>query len=420
MRWLVEGVVAERDADRRLLGFLGTLADMTDARELEARLGRSRRLEALGQLAGGIAHDFNNLLMIMLANAEILEELAERDEAPPAERVRKIARTLLNAADRGAGLTRMLLGFAQARVGQVEGRTQTVALNRHLAGLGDLLRRSLGATVTLALDLAADPDRVEIDAAQFDIAVVNLVLNARDAMPEGGAVVLATQCLPDGIAVSLSDTGSGMAPEIAARAVEPFFTHARPAARGGMGLSIAQGVAERAGGTLRIATAPGLGTTVTLHFPASRAEADQLVREPQGPAGAPGLRLLVVDDLAPVLAVMAKQASRLGYTVATAATAEAAMARLDAGERFDLLLSDIELGPGRDGVSLAQEARARFPDLRILLTTGNPLGPDGEGRPEDVAPVLLKPFSQRELAEALSGLRRPAGGPSSGGSSPAP
>jgi len=408
-RWLAEGAVAECDVAGECLGFVGTLTDTTDARELEARLGRSRRLEALGQLTGSVAHDFNNLLMIVLANAEILDEVTERGEALPAERVRRIARTLFNAADRGAGLTRTLLGFARSRDGQVEGRSESVALNRHLAGLGDLLRRSLGATVSLAFDLAAEPDLVEIDPIQFDIAMINLALNARDAMPEGGAVVLATARRADGIAVSLTDTGSGMAPEVAARAVEPFFTHGRPAERGGMGLSIVQSVIERAGGTLRIETASRQGTAVTLLLPASRAEAVQRDPVPAVLAGAAGLRLLVVADLAPVLAVMAGQAARLGFAVATAATAEAALARLDAGERFDLLLSDIELGPGRDGVSLAREAKARFPHLGILLTTGNPLGPVGESRAGDVAPVLLKPFSQRQLAVALNRLLGAAG-----------
>jgi len=400
VRWLVEGAVAERDAAGRCLGYLGTLMDVTDARELAARLDRSRRLEALGQLAGGVAHDFNNLLMIVLANAEILEELAERGDVIAGERVGRIARTLLNAAERGAGLTRTLLGFARTGKPHVE----TLDANRHLAELGEMLRRSLGGAVTLVFDLAAEPDLIEVDPAQFDTAILNLALNARDAMPDGGTLVLATAGRAGEVVLSLSDTGSGMTPEVAARAVEPFFSHGRPPSRGGLGLSIVQNVVEQAGGTLHLDTAPGRGTVVTLRFPAGCADAAQgpPVSSPMPDARA--RRLLVVDDIPPVLAIMADQARRLGFAVETAATAEEALARMTSGEAFDVLLSDIELGPGLDGIGLAREATRQWPDLRVLLTTGNPMGARGDGLEPDLPPVLVKPFSQRDLAGALRDL----------------
>ncbi len=422
VRWVLDAAAPERDSARNVVGFVGTLADVTEKREIEARLEQSRRLEALGQLTGGIAHDFNNLLMVVLGNAEMLEDMANRGGEIKPERLLRLARTVLNVAERGTALTQNLLGFARRRSVSPE----KVAVHQKLQELGELLRRNLGGKIPLVFDLSAERDEVMIDVTQFENAVINVALNARDAMGESGRMTIKTRKLVIGapariedgdlspgryIAIDIADTGTGMTPEVAMRAVEPFFTTKGDKQSTGLGLSLAYGVVKQAKGELRIDTAPGRGATVTLIVPlldqapaGQRAPAtrDYLAR-PEPLAGRP--RVLVVDDDPPVLSVMTQQLERLGCEAIGASSAEGALRLLLADQSFDLMFSDIDLGAGHDGFTLAREVRSLRPSLPILLTTGKLMD---RGEDEEQPPILPKPFTQRELADKLREVLAPA------------
>jgi len=415
VRWVADSAAPERDRDGDLVGFVGTLADVTEAREIEARLEKSRRLEALGQLSGGVAHDFNNLLMIILGNAEMLEDMGTRGEVK-VDRMLRLTRTILSTAERGTALTQSMLGFARRR----SVRPEKVAIHSRLKAIGTLLTRNLGGKIELAFDLSAARDEVMIDVAQLENAVINIALNARDAMTDGGRLTISTCVLSlggdeaakgdlapgDYLAIAIADTGTGMTPEVAAKAIEPFFTTKREEKAPGLGLSLAYGVVKQAGGELRIDTEAGRGTVVTLVLPLVAESADHRPHRSNGTATAPAsalprLRVLVVDDDAPVLSVMTAQLGRLGCETVGASSGEGALRVLEADARFDLMLSDIDLGAGLDGYALAREVRMLHPDLRVLLTTGKLIErgdmAGGDGGP----PVLPKPFTQRELAEKL-------------------
>ncbi len=422
VRWVLDAAAPERDSAGNVAGFVGTLADITEKREIEARLEQSRRLEALGQLTGGIAHDFNNLLMVVLGNAEMLEDLANRGGEIKPDRLLRLARTVLSAAERGTALTQNLLGFARRRSVSPE----KVAVHAKLQELGELLRRNLGGKIPLVFDLSAARDDVMIDVTQFENAVINVALNARDAMGESGRMTIATRNLAVGapprvedgdlapgryIAVDIADTGTGMTPEVAMRAVEPFFTTKGDKHSTGLGLSLAYGVVKQAKGELRIDTAPGRGATVTLIVPLlDQASARQKSPEPRDYlarpeplAGRP--RVLVVDDDPPVLSVMTQQLERLGCEAIGASSAEGALRLLTADQSFDLMFSDIDLGAGHDGFTLAREARGIRPKLPILLTTGKLIDRGGEA--DEHPPILPKPFTQRELADKLREVLEP-------------
>ncbi|MBM3534205.1 MAG: PAS domain S-box protein [Alphaproteobacteria bacterium] len=411
VRLVADTAAPELDRDGDLVGFVGTLTDVTETREIEARLETTRRLEALGQLSGGVAHDFNNLLMIILGNAEMLEDMAARGEIET-ERLQRMARTILSTAERGTKLTQSMLGFARRRSVQPE----KVAVHSRLKAIGALLTRNLGGKIELEFDLAAPRDHVMIDPAQLENAAINIALNARDAMTDGGRIVISTRILTlaqeeaakrdlapgDYLAIAIADTGAGMTQEVAARAVEPFFTTKRDKKAAGLGLSLVYGAVKQAGGELRIDTEVGRGTTVTFMLPLVSESDDALSGRSNGSTKAAAsalarLRVLVIDDDAPVLSVMTAQLRRLGCETVGASSAEDALDVLETDPRFDLMLSDIDLGAGRDGYALAREVRLLRPDLKVLLTTGRLVERSEDGSP----PVLPKPFTQHELEEKL-------------------
>ncbi len=416
VRWVADTAAPELDLEGGLTGFVGTLTDITEKREIEARLEQSRRLEAIGQLTGGIAHDFNNLLMVVLGNAEMLEDLANRGGEIKPERLLRLARTLLNAAERGSALTQNLLGFSHRR----SVRPEKISVHRRIQDLGELIRRNLGGGITLVFDLSAERDEIMIDMTQLENAVINLALNARDAMPSGGRMTIATRTLAIGapsrpdtgelpagpyLALAIADTGNGMPPEVLSRAIEPFFTTKPEGQASGLGLSLAYGVVKQAGGEIRIESEPGRGTTVTLILPLvedsatlENSNAPMVVQPDALAAKASRPRVLVVDDDGPVLSVMSAQLQRLGCETVGASSAEAALRLLAADRPFDLLFSDIDLGSGRDGFTLASEAKTIRPDIRIMLTTGKLVE---RGDADETLPILPKPFTLRELEERL-------------------
>jgi len=408
-------------ADGKLLYFFGSQLDVTRRREAEAAARRAQRLEALGQLTGGVAHDFNNLLQVVVGSLEMLRPLVEASDNP---RVRRRHEGALEAARRGAALTRQLLAFARRQ--RLEGRPTDI--NATLQAQTELMARALGPGLTLRLDLAPELGQAHVDAGQLEAALLNLLFNARDAMPERGEVVIATRRVgeaaamadagpdeetraPHGfIELAVQDAGTGIAPEILDRVTEPFFTTKDVGQGSGLGLAQVYGFARQSGGHLRIESQPGRGTTVRLRFPALQPDVEakpgpaadrQRQAEPRGG----GESILIVDDNAEVLELAESVLTDLGYQVATAGDARAALAALEApGSRYDLLFSDVIMPGGMNGITLATEARRRIPGLKVLLSTGF-VDPREEAAAEGIRPhgfpVMQKPYRRVELARRI-------------------
>jgi two-component system NtrC family sensor kinase len=368
----------------------------------EAALLRSQRLEAVGQMTGGVAHDFNNLLTIILGSAEMIDRRAE----DPA-RVRSIARQILLAARRGGEVTQQLLAFSRRQVV----RPEIIHLNQRLREFHQLFERAARETVEIELDLAATDDAVRLDPGQFESAVLNLIGNARDAMPQGGRIVVSTrtvavdnhQDLPQGayVRVAVGDTGSGMDAQTVARAFEPFFTTKEIGQGTGLGLSQVYGFVKQAGGDVRIVSAPGQGTTVELLLPRTDVAAGSASPHHGGaPHEASGGEVvLVVEDEPGLLAMTAESLRELGYVTHAAQSGPAALEHLRAGLRVDLLFSDVVLRGGMTGIDLAHEARRLRPGLKVLLTSGYTSELSVTADPD--LPLLNKPYDRGQLAERL-------------------
>ena len=409
----LETRVAERTGELRAA--YDRLGDEAREREqAEARLAQAQRMEALGQLAGGIAHDFNNVLQAVMGGFSLIQR-----RSGDAAAVERLARMGADAAQRGASITGRLLAFA--RRGAL--RAEPVPPLPLLEELREILAHTLG--VGIAMQVAADPELPALlaDKAQLETVLVNLAVNARDAMPDGGTLLLAAApeavleakthpaCLAPGgyLRLSVSDTGTGMDAATLARASEPFFT-TKPVGQGtGLGLAMARGFAHQSGGGLAIESAPGRGTTVTLWFP--EAAGVPVTDDPASPTSAAlstpaSAWVLVVDDDAMVREVMAGHMEERGYRVARAGHGLEALAHLDGGAAVDLLISDFAM-PGMNGLTLIREARRRRPELPALLVTGYA---DASVRlaVEDTAKgstaLLRKPTSGAALAERAAAL----------------
>ena len=379
--------------------------DITPQRDMEARLRQAQRLEAVGQLTGGVAHDFNNLLGIIMLDAEMLAEASADDP----ERAH-LASEILATAGSGAELTRRLLAFARRQTLQ----PRAMDLNATVAGAAGLLRRTLGQAIRVELDLAAGLWPLSADASQIGDALLNLALNARDAMPCGGVLTIATANtqidaaaatpdLPAGdyVGLKVTDTGTGMTPEVLERAVEPFFTTKPPGAGSGLGLSMIYGFARQSGGTLLLHSTSGAGTTVHLLLPRA-AQGPQAPPEEDHPAALPGGRetVLLVDDNAAIRTVAARHLAALGYAVHEADSGPAALAVVRSGVRVDLLFTDITMPGGMTGTALLQAARQVQPSLKVLFTTGFARIAEDASTPEP-APLLRKPYRRQALAKQV-------------------
>jgi two-component system cell cycle sensor histidine kinase/response regulator CckA len=377
--------------------------DITQRKSLEEQLGHSRRMEAVGKLAGGIAHDFNNLLMIVLGYAEVL--LAQTDDALN----RKSLTAIQQAAERGAALTQQLLTFSKKQSHE----PVPVDLNSLIAATDQMLRRILGENVLLATSLADDLVPVVADRTQIEQIVLNLALNARDAMPDGGRLRIETsnvfldeefcqnysECAPGRYAgITISDTGIGMTPEIQARIFEPFFTTKPPGQGTGLGLATVYGCVNQNGGVILVNSAPGRGTTFDIFFPASAEPAVADPARPVPPAGPRGVgeTILLVEDEDGVREVAHLALQREGYRVIEAPNAEAALALVENNpHEIDLLLTDIVM-PGMNGRQLADRLKSRLTSGRVLLMTGYTDDPAAS-----VYPVIRKPFTPRALAQRV-------------------
>jgi signal transduction histidine kinase len=373
------------------------LREMRLRRDEAAALESARRMEALGRLTGGVAHDFNNLLTVILGNVEILEHRF-RDAG-----MERSLHALRRAAERGTQLTRELLSFGRGGTAPAT----TIDLNARIRGCLGMLRHSLRPGIALELDLADDLPPVTVDPVQLDLALLNLAVNARDAMPESGTLRVCTRRapLPDGragAALQVTDTGMGIAAEDLPRVFEPFFTTKDHGKGTGLGLTQVYGFARQAGGTATIESRVGHGTTVTIRIPAGAAQAAATER-PTGtdaPSAAPPKhkRLLLVDDNAEVRTVTAEYLREHGYHVVEAADGASGLSLAERGG-IDLVVSDIVM-PGRlDGIALAREIRRRWPDLPIVLVSGYSTSAN-EARNDGLL-VLAKPFRLAELDETV-------------------
>ncbi|MGE0430130.1 PAS domain S-box protein [Hydrogenophaga sp.] len=381
--------------------------------QTEEALNHAQRMESVGQLTGGIAHDFNNLLTVIQGNLQVLEELpAIAQDSHALQMVGAATR----ATRRGAELTGKLLAFSRRQV------LQPIAVHTHtlLQSLMGMLLRTVDQRIRIEIDAAPGVPPVRADPVQLESALLNIALNARDAMPDGGtlrfqvetsstpplALLAEHGASPESsyVAIAISDTGMGMADSVKERAFEPFFT-TKEAGRGtGLGLSTVYGFVHQSRGAITIDSSLGRGTTVTIYLPSMQAPVVAAGREDAQDLLPEGLRVLLVEDDAEVRKVVQTFLETLKCEVVTAATARQALAIMSAQERpFALLLSDIALGSGMRGTRLAAEAQQRFAPLAVLLMSGFPLNPSAEDDGEPLLwEVLRKPYSRADLARAMA------------------
>ncbi|MFZ5719045.1 MAG: CHASE domain-containing protein [Pseudomonadota bacterium] len=377
--------------------------EMARREEAENQIRQMQKMEAVGQLTGGIAHDFNNMLAIIVGSLD----MAQRRLDDPNSRVGHYIANAAEGARRAAALTNRLLTFARRQ--RLDPRP--VDLSRLVDGMTELLQRSLGERVKVETRLAQDLWPTYADAAGLENAVLNLAVNARDAMPEGGRLTLETLNVPadegpaagDQVAIRVADTGVGMPAEVAERAFEPFFTTKDVGRGNGLGLSQVYGFVSQSGGRVTIDSAPDEGTTITIWLPRWRGEASGTeAEEPEGgetPRARPAESVLVVEDEPDVRRFSVEALLDLGYEVREAADGAEALERLAEGARTDLLFTDVVM-PGMTGPQLAERARAARPDLKVLYTTGYARealsGHDRAG-----GPLLPKPFTVDQLARKV-------------------
>ena len=442
-RWFLSRASPFRDADQRITGWFGTNTDVTEqqaaeellerrveertgeleaanrqladqiaARErIESALRQAQRLEAVGQLTSGVAHDFNNLLMVVLGN------IRQMQKAPADPAMTRRLEMMAQAAERGAQLTAQMLAFSRRQALA----PRAVDLNETVRGMHDLLQSTMGGSVRLETVFDAALWPAMIDPTQIELVILNLAINARDAMAVGGHlrietanVVLGeparTEAPPAGehVMIAVSDTGEGMTPEVLAKVFEPFFTTKEVGKGSGLGLSQVYGLAKQSGGGVAIDSAPGVGTSVRVYLPRADVSPTALP-EPAGeaPDASPkDARVLVVDDDSAVREVTAGMLTELGYHVVEAGSGGAALDLLDGSMEINALLLDFAM-PGMNGAEVAREVRARRPEVPILFLTGyadtdvlTNAGEDG---------ILRKPFREKDLAAKLRTLLRPPG-----------
>jgi len=403
-----------RDRQGTILGLFGISHDITELRRAQETLAqtrealfRSQKMEAVGQLTGGIAHDFNNILAIILGNAELLRAYLPKDSYAD-----EIIDAVLRATMHGRDLTGHLLAFSRRRLLN----PQPVDVNALVAGIVRLLGRTLGASIQVTTEVSgagvafADPGALEA-------AVLNVALNARDAMPDGGTLAIRTTTIditrPAGIdeelepgtyvQLALTDTGSGMTPEVAARVFEPFFTTKSGGRGTGLGLSMVYGFAKQSGGTVTIQSKPGRGTTVTMLLPLAPAT----VRAPGAGGGdshatSPPHTILVVEDEDDVRAVVRRQLETLGHSVLVADAGTEALLMLQGPAAPDLLIADVVLGSGMNGIELAASARRIHPSLPVIFISGYTAVAEAQQRIREMGAMLLpKPFTTPQLERAI-------------------
>jgi PAS domain S-box-containing protein len=411
----------EFDADGRFVRSWSAIADVTAEKRADRDLRQAQRMDAVGQLTAGIAHDFNNLLTAILGNLELMGKRPPGDQA----RADRLIAGARSAAERGAKLTAQLLAFSR----QQSIAAKPVDLNQVIQGMLPLLKSTIGGTIGIAIREAPGLPLAVADATQLELAILNLAINARDAMPEGGAIIVETAAVLLGeptwpeepaagryVAVRVSDTGSGIEAAVRERMFEPFFTTKAVGKGSGLGLSQVLGVIKQLGGGLAVRSGPGEGTCISIFLPLADAPTGAAgeVIAPSIPPGADPwtarqARILLVDDDADVRSIAAAMLSDAGYEVAEAASGAAALDALErADDRTDLVLADIAM-PGINGVEFAAIVRRSWPALPVLLMTG--YADSGLLRLGAGHEVLSKPFRVADLeAKVASAIGRGRGG----------
>ncbi len=403
-------MAVSQGSDARILGLT---RDVTERNRLEERLRAAQKLEAIGQLTGGVAHDFNNLLQVVLSGLTLVERAADP------QRQTQVLESVRRAAQRGGELTKRLLTIARKQ----SLNPAPLDLGRWLrSGAVELLARTLRGDIVLLVDVQDGLPAVEVDANELELAVLNVAVNARDAMPNGGTLTLSAAEIeidtitdPDELSghyvrLSIADTGTGMTKDVQAKVFEPFFTTKAVGTGTGLGLAQVYGFARQSGGGVRLRSVPGKGTTISLLLPIAQAalppEAGDRPQECVAPL--PRAEILVCEDDEEVAALVVDMLKQLGHAPTLVSTAAAALGALTDDRPVDLLFSDVMMPGGKDGVALAREAVRRRPGLPVLLTTGYTGGP---GTQPLGVPVLRKPYSLDDLARALSRVLGGAAGP---------
>ena len=398
------------DQDNNIMGSVVTWHDDTDRRSSEEHLVRAQKMEAVGQLTGGIAHDFNNLLTVVSGNLELLIPGLDDDS-----KLKKRAKAALRASAKGAELTSRLLAFSRRQALAPE----VVDVNALIEGMIELMGRTLGDNIELDVRLQPDPWLTEIDAGQLENSILNLAINARDAMPEGGRLTIETSKIEfdddyvqrntdanpgPHLALSVSDTGTGIAPDVLQRVFEPFYTTKQTGEGTGLGLAMVYGFVKQSGGSIGIYSELGHGTTVRMFLPRS----DVTVAEPREATSHTGAveggseTVLLVEDNPDVAMTAREMLLEFGYNVLEAIDGPSAIAVLESNPDLDLMLTDIVMPGGMDGAQLARKAREAMPGLKVVYASGYTRNGMGGGIELDPDIELVnKPFSQDELGRAL-------------------
>ena len=381
-------------------------------------------MEGIGQLTGGVAHDFNNLLTIIVGNLETLQR--NLNTMPlPVERLKRSADNAMRGSRRAESLTQRLLAFSR----QTPLAPKPIDIARLVGGLSDLLRRTLGEQVTVETVLGGGLWRANVDPNQLEVAIINLAVNARDAMPKGGKLTLETanvylderyaasqvEVVPGQyVMIAVTDTGSGMTPDVLAKAFDPFFTTKDVGHGTGLGLSQVYGFAKQSGGHVKIYSEIGEGTTVKLYFPRVHAAIplDESEGAPVVAPGSPHETILIVEDDTDVRSYSCDTLRELGYNVLEAKDGHAGLKLLDAHPHIKVLFTDVGLPGGMNGRQLADEARRRRPQLRVLFTTGYARNAIvHEGRLDPGVELITKPYSQAALSTKLRDMLDASEGP---------
>ena len=394
------------DRNGNLLYFFGSQLDITRRREAETALRRAQKMEAIGQLTGGIAHDFNNLLQVIIGNLQLARTVVDQPQ-----KLSRYHEAVMTAAQKAKALTQQLLAFSRKQ--PLEARI--VNLNRVISELRELLSKTLGSHIEIDLDLAADLANARIDIIQLEMALINVLANARDAMPDGGKVTIATENVTvvqggtsgrNGryVQLSVSDSGEGMSPDILAHITEPFFTTKEVGKGTGLGLAQVYGFVKQSDGGFGVDSEVGRGTSIRMTFPVVDAAADAPADVPRDDAAkgqGKGEKVLVVEDNAEVRELAVAILEDEGYTVLEATNATEALQLMDGhAATFDMLFTDIIMPGSMNGVSLAKEVKRKAPDIAVLITTG--FADDVHGHTNSAAfETIYKPYMPDELARKI-------------------
>jgi PAS domain S-box-containing protein len=402
-------ILREDDGTPRRM--VGAMSDVTDVKRLDAQLHQAQKLETVGQLTGGIAHDFNNLLTIILGNCDILlDDIGDDSELRP------LLKSIDDAAERGARVSRDLLAFSRRQPLEL----RATDINKLIRRSFSLFGRAVDANVEIEYDLTPSATVAHVDPDKLQAALLNLVLNARSAIPRDGTITIRTRstsigeidttpdCAPgDYVQIDIVDDGTGMSTEIRERAFEPFFTTKEPGVGTGMGLSSVYGLVKQSGGHAIIDSELGQGTTISLCFPIAQEEEPATPTNPSqiAPYRGGADRILVVEDDTDLRTFVRTVLSRMGYRIVEAENGEVALAILEKDGDFDLLFTDIVMPGGVNGVQLADKAREMHPDIRIMFTSGYARDalPKERHLPSDI-PMLYKPFRSHELLERIGAM----------------